>query len=104
MTNANQLQIMQHNIHNLLAQKQQFENQLSEIETAIQEIQKSPKAYRIIGKVMVASSKEELLQDLQSKRELFTVRLQNISKQEEHLNKKFEELQHQVVSDLKKKS
>ena len=101
MTNTNQLQILQHNIQNLLVQKQQVENQLTEIETALQEIQKSPKAYRIIGKVMIASSKEELLQDLQGKLELFKVRLQNISKQEEHLHKKFEELQHQVVSDRK---
>ena len=103
MSKMNQLQLLQQNLQNLLLQKQQLESQVAEIDSALQEIEKTEKAYKIIGKVMIACSKPELLADLKEKKELAQVRLQNITRQEEQLKKRFEETQKEVLSEIKKK-
>ena len=104
MTSAkvNQLQLLQHNLQNVLMQKQQLEAQISEYDSALQEIKTSSQAYKIVGKIMIASSPGELTKDLNDKKELVAVHLNHLQKQEQQLQKKFEELQKEVVSDLKK--
>jgi len=104
MSKMNQLQLLQQNLQNLLQQKQQLESQVSELESALQELQKSEKAYKIVGKIMISRPKAELLADLNEKKELTQVRLQHIQKQEGQLQKRFEEVQKEVVAEMKKKS
>ena len=99
---VNQLQMMQQNLQNVLMQKQQIESQLTEINSALSEIQKTDQAYKILGKVMVAASKEEIKKDLSQKKEVADVRLQNIIKQEEAMKGNMETLQKKVVEGLKK--
>ena len=60
------------------------------------------KDYKIIGNIMVLSAKEELLKQLNQKREVLELRLKTIESQEEKIRKKAEELQVEVVSDMKK--
>ncbi len=95
-----QLQLLQQNLQNLVAQKQQLESQLIELESAVAELHTTAKAYRIIGKIMLATPKEKLLQELQEKKEVLEVRLKNFSKQEEKLKQTLEGLQQQVQEEL----
>ncbi|HLD72782.1 MAG TPA: prefoldin subunit beta [Candidatus Nanoarchaeia archaeon] len=98
----NQLQLLQQNLQNLELQKQQFQNQLIEIDSALTELKSTEKAYKIVGKIMLAASKDELSKDLSEKKETVGVRLKNLTKQEDALQKAIEQLQQEIMAELGK--
>ena len=63
-----QLQLLQQNLTNLNLQKQQFNTQTVEIDSAILELEKTDTAYKIVGNIMVASKKEDLKKELLEKK------------------------------------
>lgn len=98
-----QLQMIEQNVTNLSIQRQAFQGQLLEIENALKETEKtSGQAYRIIGNIMVASTKEEIKKDLESKKEMFELRIKSFEKQEKQFKEKAEQLQSSVLKELKK--
>jgi prefoldin beta subunit len=97
-----QLQNIEQNINNLIAQKQQFQSQNIEADNALSQLESTEKVFRIIGSIMVASDKEKVKKELNEKKEITELRLKTIDKQEEKMRKKAEELQHDVLSDMKK--
>ena len=97
-----QLRLTQQNLQNVMLQKQQIQGQLIELESALTELKTTEKAYKIVGKIMVASSKESLTKDLQEKKEVQEVRLKNFNRQEEKLQAVLEQLQTDAVEDMKK--
>jgi prefoldin beta subunit len=103
-TKVQQLQLTQQNLQNIITQKQQIESQLAELDSAITELKTTEKAYKILGKIMVSTSKDQLYNDLNEKKEIFSVRLQNFTKQEETLQKSIDGLQKEVVEELKNNS
>ena len=97
-----QLQLLQQNMQNLQMQKQQFQSQLIELDSALTELKTTDKAYKIVGKIMIASSKEDLSKDLQEKKEVAEVRLKNFSRQEDKLQETMDNLQKEVMAEMKK--
>jgi prefoldin beta subunit len=100
-TKIDQLQLLQQNLQNLVLQKQQVQNQLLETDSAISELKTTDKAYKIVGKIMLASSKENLIKDLEEKKEISEVRIKNFKEQESSLQKNIEEVQKEVMGELK---
>ena len=100
-TKINQLQLLQQNLQNLVLQKQQVQNQMLEIESALTELKTTDKAYKIVGKIMLASSKENLIKDMEEKKEISEVRIKNFKEQEESLQKNIEEVQKEAMEELK---
>src|SRR3989338_3090642 len=84
-------------------EKLQHQQQLIEIEPALAELQTTGKAYKMVGKLLVASSPEKLKKELLEKKETTSLRLKHFSQQEEKVRKNAEELQAAVVSELKQK-
>ena len=82
-----QLQVLQQNLQTLSLQKQQIESTLMEFDSAVTELQTTPRAYKIVGKIMISSSAEKLLHEVQEKKEVLEVRLKNIVQQEEKVKK-----------------
>ncbi len=101
-TNMQQLQLTQQNLENIMMQKQQIRSQLVELESALTELNTTDKAYKIIGKIMIASSKDDLIKDLEEKKEVAEVRLKNFNSQEEKLKKNLEEFQQKVMEEMQK--
>ena len=64
------LQMLDHNVQQMTAQKQQFQSQLFELENALKELASSPSAYKIIGNIMVMTDKTLLQKELNDKKEL----------------------------------
>ena len=95
-----QLQLLQQNMQHILQQKQQLESQETEFESALTELKTTEKAYKIVGKVMFASSKEDLTKDLTEQKEVSDVRLKSILAQEEKLKESMESIQQEVVKEL----
>jgi len=93
------LTMIDQNLQACLNQKQQFQAQLFEIENALSELEKTEKAFKIVGNIMVASPKEDLQKDLMEKKEVLDLRMKSVEKQEETLKQKAEEIRKDVFND-----
>ena len=96
------LQMLEQSLQSFLGQKQQFQMQLVEIESALSELADTPKAYKIVGNIMVEADKVELKSDLESKKETFELRIKSIEKQENQVREKASKLQAEVLKTMKK--
>ena len=97
-----QLQMFEQSLQNFLGQKQQFQVQLVEIESALAELERTDKAYKIIGNIMAESDKKELISDLQSKKEMLELRIMTMDKQEMQVRDKASKLQSDILRTIKK--
>ncbi|MFA6461549.1 MAG: prefoldin subunit beta [Candidatus Woesearchaeota archaeon] len=95
-----QLQLLQQNLQNILAQKQQLQSQIVEYDSALTELKTTDKAYKIVGKIMLSASKEDIIKDLEDKKEVVEIRLKNFSQQEEKLQESFQQVQQEVMAEL----
>lgn len=97
-----QLQMFEQSLQSFLGQKQQFQIQLVEIESALNELNNTEKAYKIVGNIMVESGKDELKADLSSKKEMLELRLKTMDKQEAQIREKASKLQAEILKKIKK--
>jgi prefoldin beta subunit len=95
-----QIQLIQQNLENFSMQRQQFQLQLTEIESALSEIDSTGTTYKIIGNIMVLTDKENLKKDLLEKKEMLGIRISTIEKQEDKIRAKAEEIQREVMKSL----
>lgn len=109
MTNAQtqekiqQLQAIEQNMQHLLKQRQQFQMQLLEVESALEELKKTEKAYRIIGNIMVASEKPALEKELQEKKDRIEIRIKSFEKQETALKEQAKALREEIMKAMQQK-
>ena len=97
-----QLQMFEQSLQSFLGQKQQFQVQLVEVESALNELENTQKAYKIVGNIMVESDKAELKADLQSKMEMLELRIKTMEKQESQVREKASKLQSEILKKIKK--
>ena len=97
-----QLQMFEQSLQNFLGQKQQFQIQLVEVESALNELNNTDKAFKIVGNIMVEADKNELKADLQSKKEVLELRLKTMEKQEAQVREKASKLQSEILEKIKK--
>ncbi len=100
-----ELQMIEQNLQQLLAQKQSIQIQQIETENALEELKKqsSSEVYKIIGQIMVGSNKKEIEKDLNSKEEIFNLKIKNIEKQESKLRERAKEIQKEILESMNKK-
>lgn len=96
-----ELQLIEQNSQQYVMQKQQFQTQLVEIDSALQELDKTDESYKIIGNIMVKTDKKVLKEDLTKKKEIFELRIKTLEKQEAKLKEKAKEIQKDVLKDMK---
>lgn len=99
-----QLQLFEQSMQNLLMQKQQFQMQLAEIDSALKELEKTSEAYKIVGNVMVSSKKEDLEKDLKNKKDVAELRIKSLEKQETQIKDKATKLQGEILEKMKGKN
>jgi prefoldin beta subunit len=97
------VQVLEQNLQSSRAQKQQLQSQLLEAESALEELKETSQSYKIIGNIMVATDKEELKKDLDSKKEVFELRLKKIEDQEEKIRENVGSLQKEIVKEMETK-
>lgn len=101
MGKVEELQLVQQNLQHILAQKQQLETEIIELDSAITELGSTSQAYKIVGKVMIATSQESLISDLKEQKENAEVRLKSFISQEEKLKTSLKLLQKEAVEEMK---
>lgn len=92
-----EIHLLEQNMQNINAQKQQFSAQLMEIESAIAELAKSSESYKIVGNIMVKKDSKEISADLKKKKEIIEIRIKTFEKQEEKLVEKMRKHQEEVL-------
>ena len=97
-----QLQMFEQSLQTFLGQKQQFQVQLVEVESALSELNGTDRAYKIVGNIMVESDKNELKTDLQSKKEMLELRIKTMEKQESQVREKASKLQSEILKKIQK--
>jgi prefoldin beta subunit len=99
-----QIQLIQQNLENFSNQRQQFQIQQTEIETALSELNTTTQSYKIIGNIMVLTDRDKLKKELEEKKEMLTIRISTIEKQEDKMRVKAEEIQQEVMKTLENKN
>jgi len=99
----NELQMLEMSLQQFSRQKQAFQAQLMEIESALKELSSTDSAYKIVGNIMVKSPKADLEKDLSSRQEMLGVRIKTIEKQESAIRQKAEKLQKEVLGQIEEK-
>ena len=97
------LQQLQQTLQSVLAQKQQVEIELTEIEQALSELQKMTDdavIYKAIGSLLVKAEKPKITTDLNERKELLNTRATVLGKQEERLRPQIKDLQTKLQQDL----
>src|SRR3989344_1380299 len=88
-----ELQMIEQNLQNILMQKQAFSFELTETESALNEVKNSKDdVYKIVGQLMLKSSKVSIVEELSNKEKLLKLRLDSLQKQEDKLGNKLHEL------------
>ena len=66
-----ELQILEQTLQNLLAQKQAFQMEFSETDSALKEIEKSgDEVFKIVGQIMLKVGKDKMKEDLLGKEKI----------------------------------
>mgnify|MGYP001605528585 FL=1 len=88
-------------MQSLSMQKQQFQLQQVEVESAMKELENVDEAYKIVGNIMVLSKKTGIKEELNSKKEILELRIKNLEKQENHMRDKASRLQNEILKEMK---
>ena len=92
----NQFQQLQQQAQAVTVQKQNVDIQLRETETALAELKKTPEGaevFKSAGNLLIKVERNETLEELEDKVETLKLRQQTMTRQEERVMKKLEEMQ-----------
>jgi prefoldin beta subunit len=100
-----QLQQIQQQAQAIMQQRSQVEMVLRETDRALEELKKTGDdavVYQAAGELLIKSNKEDVLKELEEKKDSLDVRLKSLSRQEERIQARFTQLQDQLKSALGK--
>jgi len=96
-----QLQLIEQNMQNFSAQKQNAQMQLLEAESALKELEKVESGYKIIGNIMIQTDKAQLITELKSKKEISELRIKTLETSEDKLKAKAAKIKSEVLGSMK---
>lgn len=94
-----QLQQLQQQAQAIAVQKNQIEITLKETELALSELEKlgaDAVVYRAIGDLLIKTERDKTSAALVEKKDMLSLRVQTLARQEERLQKRFQQLQEQL--------
>ena len=97
-----ELQMMEQQFQQLLMQKNAFSMEANDTDLIIREVEKTEdEVFRIVGnQVVIKSSKEKILEDMQKKKELIDQRMEAIDLQEKEFSEKMESTREIVMKKI----
>ncbi|MGI0078189.1 MAG: prefoldin subunit beta [Nitrososphaerales archaeon] len=98
---------LQQNLQSILVQRQQVEIESSEIGKALEELKKASDTdavYKSAGNILIRSKKDELIKDLEERKELSGTRTAVLTKQEQRVRENIKDLQAKIEEAIKSRS
>jgi prefoldin beta subunit len=93
------LQQLQQNLQAIMMQKQQVELEVSETERALEELKKTTAddtVYKLAGPLLVKSNRDNLIKELEEKKELSSTRTVVLGKQESRVKENLKEVENKI--------
>ena len=96
-----ELQILEQTVQNVLMQRQAFLLELNETNLALEELKTAGnEVYKIVGQLMLKTSKEESEKDLKSKKEILELKSKNLERQESGFKDKISKLRDEILENI----
>jgi len=98
-----ELQILEQRLQNSILQKQAFQMELAETNSALKEIEKSgEEVFKIIGQLMIKTEKSKIHEELSSKQKILELRIKSFEKQENSLTEQVDRIKDELTKSMKK--
>ena len=98
------LQQSQQNLQSIMAQKQQVEMDSAEADKALEELKKASdddQVFKHAGSILIKSTKNALIEELEEKKELSKTKITVLTKQEERIKTSLQEQEKKIQEMLK---
>ncbi len=96
--------ILEHNMHNIIMQKQAFQMELNETANALEETGKTGDSiYKMIGSILIKADKKTITSELEEKKRILELRYNALEKQEKLIESKLKDLQESFSKLIKDK-
>jgi len=96
------LQMLEQGYQNIVFQKQSFQVEVNETNTALSEVEKSKSdVFRVLGQVMVKADKTSLKKELKEKADLLNLRMKTVERQELQMREEIERLRSEIMDKVK---
>ncbi len=97
-----EMQILEQQLQNTILQKQAFQMELAETNSALEELEKSgDEVFKIIGQLMIKSEKSKIKEELENKKKILELRINSFEKQENSLSEKLGNIQEEIAKSIK---
>jgi prefoldin beta subunit len=97
-----EMQILEQRLQNSIMQRQAFQMELAETDSALTEIEKSgDEVFKIIGQLMIKAEKSKVKDELLNKQKILQLRIKSLEKQENLISEQAEKLQQEVAKLMK---
>jgi prefoldin beta subunit len=96
---VSRLQQLQQNLQAIMMQKQQLEVEMVENDRALQELKKAGPddvIYKNAGSVLIKAKKEDVIKELEEKKELSNTRVMVLGKQETRVKENLKEVENKI--------
>jgi prefoldin beta subunit len=96
---VSRLQQLQQNLQAIMMQKQQLEVEMVETDRALEELKKAgpdDTVYKNAGSVLIKAKKEEVIKELEEKKELSNTRVMVLGKQETRVKENLKEVENKI--------
>tara|TARA_Y100000310_G_scaffold323580_1_gene384194 strand:+ start:1584 stop:1925 length:342 start_codon:yes stop_codon:yes gene_type:complete len=99
-----ELQLAEQNFQNFSLQKQGFQIELNETQSALEEAEKADgDMFKITGQIMIKVKKQDILKDMGEKQKILNLRISSIEKQEKILRNKLDSIKEELESKFNSK-
>ena len=96
--NIQEVQFLEQNMQNLFFQKQAFQMELTETQSALMEIENSQEdAYKLIGQLMIRVPRSKIIEELSEKEKFLNLKIKNLEKQEKSFSENLEQLRGKIL-------
>ena len=97
-----EIQILEQKLQNLIFQKQAFQIELAETDSALKEIEKAgDEIFKIIGQLMIKTEKSKIREELLDKKKILELRIKSFEKQENFLSEQSAKIRNEVTKSIK---
>jgi prefoldin beta subunit len=98
-----QIQQLQQQMQAVMTQKTQIEGLIRETDAALRELDKASEdavIYKSVGELLFKADKAKLSEELKERKDMMDLRLKTMTKQEERIQSRFNQLQEQLKQSL----
>ncbi len=98
-----EMQIIEQRLHNSILQKQAFQMELAEVDSALREIEKSgDEVFKIVGQLMIKAEKGKIQEELSEKKKILELKIKSFEKQENSLSEQADKIREELTKSAEK--